>query len=174
MSKGEYTKAIARLSRIRKKRNIKPSFSPDPGTTTQSPANVMADHLQGIYAGHLLSHTPPSPNISPSKSSAIPFTLDPCTFTSDLIIDNLKQLPRRKAPGVDHVQTEMLLPLAPSLVSLLLYFFRLCWQWSYTPLSWRIAQVVPIHKNGTKSEPGNFRPISLTSFFANCSKMFVS
>ncbi|KAG0777487.1 hypothetical protein G6F57_005401 [Rhizopus arrhizus] len=34
----------------------------------------------------------------------------------------------------------MLLPLLPTLVPQLLYLFRVCWQWSYTPLSWRVAQ----------------------------------
>lgn len=61
MSKGEYTKAIARLSRIRKNRTIKPSFSPDP-SITRAPADVMADHFRGIFAGQLLT---PSSNLNP-------------------------------------------------------------------------------------------------------------
>ncbi|KAG0843425.1 hypothetical protein G6F16_000952 [Rhizopus arrhizus] len=59
----------------------------------------------------------------------------------------------------------MLLPLLPTLVPQLLHLFRVCWQWSYTLLSWRVAQVVPIHKKGSKTDLGNFRPISLTSTF---------
>ncbi|CAJ0940143.1 unnamed protein product [Ranitomeya imitator] len=31
------------------------------------------------------------------------------------------------------------------------------------PQDWRIANVVPIFKKGSKSEPGNYRPVSLTS-----------
>ncbi|KAG0735654.1 hypothetical protein G6F62_008530 [Rhizopus arrhizus] len=34
----------------------------------------------------------------------------------------------------------MLLPLLPTLVPQLLHLFRVCWQWSYTTLSWRVAQ----------------------------------
>ncbi|KAG0776452.1 hypothetical protein G6F16_012820 [Rhizopus arrhizus] len=59
----------------------------------------------------------------------------------------------------------MLSPLTDTLTPVLLYLFRLCWQWSYTPLTWRVAQVIPIHKKGSVSDPGNFRPISLTSTF---------
>src|SRR6478735_9216975 len=59
----------------------------------------------------------------------------------------------------------MLLPVTHVLTPFLLHLFTVCWQWSYTPLSWRIAQVVPIHEKGSKSDPGNFRPISLTSIF---------
>uniref|UniRef100_K7F0K2 Reverse transcriptase domain-containing protein n=1 Tax=Pelodiscus sinensis TaxID=13735 RepID=K7F0K2_PELSI len=31
------------------------------------------------------------------------------------------------------------------------------------PLDWRIANIVPIFKKGEKSDPGNYRPVSLTS-----------
>ncbi|KAG1180711.1 hypothetical protein G6F35_016139 [Rhizopus arrhizus] len=118
----------------------------------------MADHLKSIFAGHLLTS-------SPTLTSSPPFDLDLCPFSSDQIYETLKQLPRKKAPGVDRIQTEMLLPLLPTLIPQLLHLFRVCWQWSYTPLSWRVAQVVPIHKKGSKTDPGNFRPISLTSTF---------
>lgn len=53
MANGEYTKSIARLSRIRKNRTLKPSFSPEP-TLDKSPEDLMAEHFQGIYAGQLL------------------------------------------------------------------------------------------------------------------------
>ncbi len=163
MSKGEYTKAIARFSRIRKNRSVKPSFSPDPDIN-RAPADVMADHLQSIYAGQLLT-SPSNLGSSSPITSGLPFNLNLCPFSSEQIHETLKQLPRKKAPGVDHIQTGMLLPLIHTLVPQLLHLFSTCWQWSYTPLSWRVAQVVPIHKKGSKSDPGNFRPISLTSIF---------
>lgn len=162
MAKGDYSKAIARFSRIRKNRSVKPSFSPDPNIN-RAPADAMADHLKDIFAGQLL----PSSSMGPTLHSRTgpPYDLDSCPFSSDQIHETLKRLPRKKAPGIDHLQTEMLLPLATSLAPQLLHLFRVCWQWSFTPLSWRVAQVVPIHKKGSKTDPGNFRPISLTSIF---------
>ncbi|KAG1060434.1 hypothetical protein G6F41_012863 [Rhizopus arrhizus] len=59
----------------------------------------------------------------------------------------------------------MLAPLQPALAPILLFLFQLCWTWSYTPADWRLAQVVPIYKKGDPTEPGNHRPISLTSVF---------
>ncbi|KAG0971598.1 hypothetical protein G6F28_014258 [Rhizopus arrhizus] len=75
----------------------------------------------------------------------------------------MRRLPLRKAPGPDHLRTEMLLPIKSVLAPLLSLLFCICYQWSYTPSLWRQAQVVPIHKKGDPTSPGNYRPISLTS-----------
>ncbi|KAG0805868.1 hypothetical protein G6F19_014020 [Rhizopus arrhizus] len=75
----------------------------------------------------------------------------------------MRRLPLRKAPGPDHLRTEMLLPIKSVLAPLLSLLFSICYQWSYTPSLWRQAQVVPIHKKGDPTSPGNYRPISLTS-----------
>ena len=50
--------------------------------------------------------------------------------------------------------------LISPVVSLL---FKICYQWCYTPRLWRQAQVFPIYKKGDPADPGNYRPISLTS-----------
>ncbi|KAG1435866.1 hypothetical protein G6F56_013799 [Rhizopus delemar] len=57
----------------------------------------------------------------------------------------------------------MLLPIADTLVPVLTLLFRLCWIWSSVPSAWCTAQVVPIYKKGDPLDPGNYRPISLTS-----------
>lgn len=159
MAMGDYTKAIAKFSKIRKHRKIKTTFSTSEGP--QNSADVMAQHLEQIFAGNLL----PSHN-STITTLAHPFDdTNTCPIDIDGINTAIKELLRSKAHGVDHLTVEMLQPLAEALTPVLLYIFRLCWQWSYTHLSWRVTQVIPIHKKGSVSDPGNFRPISLTSIF---------
>lgn len=161
MNQGEYVKAISRICRIRKNRNVKQSFSPEPDSSNRSATEAMADHLKGIFDGKLLTNS----SSGTSHFNSSPFDKNSCPLNASEIIEASKDLPRKRAPGVDHIQAEMLLPIMDILTPYLLHLFTICWQWSYTPLSWRVAQVVPIHKKGSKSDPGNFRPISLTSIF---------
>lgn len=160
LEQGDYTKTIAKFSRIRKNRKIKATFSTTEGP--QHSADVMAQHLQQIFAGDLLPNRSRS---HPHTYTTQPFDLHSCPITIDSIKQAISELPRGKAPGVDHITLEMLLPITDTLTPILLYTFKLCWQWSYTPPSWRVAQVLPIHKKGSISGPANFRPISLTSTF---------
>ncbi|KAG1510472.1 hypothetical protein G6F53_006656 [Rhizopus delemar] len=164
MAQGEYSKAIAKFSRIRKNRTIKPTFSTFEGP--QHAADTMAQHLERIFAGDLLrnsTHTTTSTDAAPVVPEL--FDVASCSITIDDVNEAIKSLPRKKAPGVDHLTIEMLAPLTEILTPILVYLFQLCWRWSYTPLSWRVAQVIPIHKKGQITDPGNFRPISLTSIF---------
>lgn len=82
-------------------------------------------------------------------------------------------LPRRKAPGIDHLRDEMLIPIKGQLSHILSLFFELCWSWSTVPSFWRHAQVFPIHKKGDPNDPANFRPISLTSILRKLLEMVI-
>ncbi|KAG1494654.1 hypothetical protein G6F54_007726 [Rhizopus delemar] len=160
MEHGEYTKAIARLCKIRKNRNLKPSFSTIEGP--EQAADVMASHLQTIYSGRLLQGVEED---HLSFYNSPPFSQETCPILLNDVKDALRQLPPKKAPGPDHIRQEMLTPLQPTLAPILLFLFQLCWTWSYTPAEWRLAQIIPIYKKGDPTEPGNHRPISLTSVF---------
>ncbi|KAG0986586.1 hypothetical protein G6F28_010218 [Rhizopus arrhizus] len=171
MAQGEYTKAIAKFSKIRKNRKIKATF-----TTTEGPqhsADTMAHHLQLIYAGNFLPAR--APRDVPSQLDPQPFDITNCPFDIDTINTAIKELPQHKAPGVDYFTIEMLSRITDIMTRILLYIFRLCWQWSYTPLPWRVAQVIPIQKRSSfPSCPpldiaqGGFRPARSTLDQALC------
>jgi hypothetical protein len=121
----------------------------------------MKDTLAKVFDGHLLHSLSPSPPEVPSGPyhSPLPFTV---FHIRDMIVNHLS---RNKAPGADHIRTEMLLPISKRVSSLLHTFFYICWKWGSTPSAWRLAQVCPIFKKGDPSDPSNYRPISLTSVF---------
>ncbi|KAG0786380.1 hypothetical protein G6F22_006146 [Rhizopus arrhizus] len=158
MASGDYTKAISRLSRIRKNRTMKPTFSTPEGP--QHAANVMASHLESTFSGDLLREV----QYYEIETPVLPSELD-CPIIMEDISRAISTLPVKKAPGVDHLRIEMLQPIRHLLAPILLRLFQMCWAWSYVPQTWRIAQVVPIYKKGSPSNPGNYRPISLTTVF---------
>uniref|UniRef100_A0A8B9ICY2 Reverse transcriptase domain-containing protein n=1 Tax=Anser brachyrhynchus TaxID=132585 RepID=A0A8B9ICY2_9AVES len=41
--------------------------------------------------------------------------------------------------------------------------FQLSWESGEVPVHWKLASVVPIFKKGKEEDPGNYRPVSLTS-----------
>jgi len=55
------------------------------------------------------------------------------------------------------------------LCDMLACLFSASFDQSTVPLDWKVARVRPIHKAGNKTDPSNYRPISLTS---QCSKLF--
>ncbi|KAG1146994.1 hypothetical protein G6F37_011858 [Rhizopus arrhizus] len=162
MSQGDYTKAITKFSPSRKNRTVKSTFSTTDGP--QHAADTMTHHLEKIFSGELLPnrtdpHTSTQSSSSPDDTTTPPFDVNTCPIDLDSINEAIKQLPRRKVPSVDHFTIEMLSPLTDTFTPVLLYIFRLCWQWAYTPLSWRVAQVISIHKKDAASDPANFPPL---------------
>ena len=165
LARGELRRAMSKVKVIRNRRRQQTGFTHPDGPVAG--ANAMRDHLASVYSGDGLPSTRPAA-LGPIDSH-VPFDLGDGavpgvpSFDADSVVETLRRLPLRKAPGPDHLRTEMLLPIKNLLAPLLSLLFDICFQWSYTPSLWRQAQVVPIHKKGDPTSPGNYRPISLTS-----------
>ena len=167
LSNGNFAETTDIIKRIRRNRVTTPRYSHVDGPVAA--ALSMSQHLQTVFSGSTLpairqpvppKPTGPHPFVFPGDTEAE----HECPINEDNVKYFLTQrLARRKAPGVDHLRTEMLLPISKSLVPVVSLLFRLCWKWSVVPRSWCTAQVVPIYKKGNPLNPGNFRPISLTS-----------
>ncbi|CAM4321167.1 unnamed protein product [Caretta caretta] len=75
----------------------------------------------------------------------------------------LKQLNGTKSGGSDNLHPRILKELAHEIPSPLARIFNESVNSGVVPYDWRIANIVPIFKKGKKSDPGNYRPVSLTS-----------
>ena len=79
-------------------------------------------------------------------------------------IQNLLQnLDPNKAQGPDNIHGKILKNCSKSLATPLAYLFNLSYTTGHIPSDWKLANVVPVHKKGSKTEVSNYRPISLTS-----------
>uniref|UniRef100_A0A452HYE6 Reverse transcriptase domain-containing protein n=1 Tax=Gopherus agassizii TaxID=38772 RepID=A0A452HYE6_9SAUR len=75
----------------------------------------------------------------------------------------LEQLNGTKSEGPDNLHPRILKELAHEIASPLARIFNESVNSGVVPYDWRIANVVPIFKKGRKSDPSNYRPVSLTS-----------
>ena len=78
--------------------------------------------------------------------------------------EKLSKIKPNKASGIDNFNSSMLGEVASSIASPLCEIFNGGIEMGEVPLDWKKANVTPIYKNkGTKSQPCNYRPVSLTS-----------
>ena len=74
-------------------------------------------------------------------------------FTQSKIVDVLKQLKNSSSPGPDRINQRILKEAAEEISFLLLLLFIKSMQTSKVPADWKIANVSPIFKKGSKFDP---------------------
>ncbi|KAK4810736.1 hypothetical protein QYF61_007710 [Mycteria americana] len=81
----------------------------------------------------------------------------------EMVSDLLHHLDTHKSMGPDEIHPRVLKELAEELTKPLSIIYQQSWLTGEVPADWRLANVTPIFKKGWKEDPGNYRPVSLTS-----------
>jgi hypothetical protein len=92
-------------------------------------------------------------------------------FTAEAVKKKLDALKPNKAPGPDMIHPRILKEFSAELAPGLARLFEKSLQNGVVPNDWKAANVVPLHKGGSKKLAMNYRPVSLTSVVC---KMFES
>ncbi|KAK4813675.1 hypothetical protein QYF61_019568 [Mycteria americana] len=80
-----------------------------------------------------------------------------------MVSDLLHHLDTHTSMGPDEIHPRVLKELADVLTKPLSIIYQQSWLTGEVPADWRLANVTPIFKKGRKEDPGNYRPVSLTS-----------
>ena len=85
-------------------------------------------------------------------------------ITEELILRHVGKLKDNKVAGTDELSSSFIKRLAGSLALPLMMLFRKSMETGEVPEQWREANVAAIFKKkSSRCEPGNYRPVSLTS-----------
>ena len=94
--------------------------------------------------------------IARAESLNVPITLEE-------VRNSVRRLQRGKAEGSDGISAELLKEGGVGMVSSLHYLCSLVFTASEVPMDWLRGVVVPVHKDGDRRAPLNYRPITLLS-----------
>ena len=76
-------------------------------------------------------------------------------------MNEINKLKNKKSVGIDGISVQILKSCADILIQTITYIINKSIKEGKVPSSWKIAKVIPLHKKGDKSNPDNYRPISL-------------
>lgn len=79
------------------------------------------------------------------------------------IVNVIANLKLSSSSGIDNINSKFLKNTTTYSSVILTKLFRQSLELGILPDDWRVGRVIPVHKGGVKSSPGNYRPISLTS-----------
>jgi len=78
----------------------------------------------------------------------------------------LKGLDKKKASGMDGISPSIVCQVADSIVDPLVHISNLSFEQGVFPSKLKISKVIPLYKKSERSDPSNYRPISLLSIFS--------
>jgi Reverse transcriptase (RNA-dependent DNA polymerase) len=120
----------------------------------------VAEALNGFFASVFTREDLSS---LPTKNSETQARLNNVGITESKIIRKIKDLRADSAPGPDGLHPRLLKETANEIARPLRLIFTRSLDSNDIPSDWKRAVVTPIYKSGTRTDPGNYRPVSLTS-----------
>lgn len=130
-------------------------------TDPASKANVLGEYFSSVFTQEDTTDIPvlegnPLPDIPPIE------------IHSDGVTQLLHNLKPHKAAGPDNLPSYFLKEVAKEISPALSMIFQASLNQGALPDIWKSALVVPVYKKGSKRDPANYRPVSLTCI---CSKI---
>jgi hypothetical protein len=127
-------------------------------SSDQEKAEALSKQFVSVFTIEPENDVIPEPN-----PQIFDMELDSITISEEDVTKQLKQLNPNKSMGPDGLHPRVLREASGALSKPLTYIFNKSLEISTLPTEWKNATVTAIFKKGDRQDPGNYRPISLTS-----------
>jgi len=137
---------------------VKPD-SAEPTSTDEEAAEVLSESFKDVFT--VEKDDPAGLPVFNKLSTHNPVI--PVFFDSLTIRNKLNKLQCDKSAGPDGLHPMILNRCADAIAQPLASIFNKSFDTGVVPLDWKAANISPIFKKGSRMDPGNYRPVSLTS-----------
>ena len=120
-------------------------------------ATIMNEYFASVFTR--IVDEPPAPRERVDGSEE----MTEINITTDNVMAAINKLKEFSAAGPDEIPPKVIKELKEELVKPLTFLFQKSIETGKIPDDWREANVTPLFKKGKKSDPGNYRPVSLTN-----------
>ena len=138
-------------------------------TNDKDKAETLNEFFSSVFTNENKNNIP---NLAPGEYSNGAF-LSEIIVTPKAVEKKLHELNPDKAQGPDKIPPKVLKELSKELAVPLSCLFNLSLQTGQLPSDWKKAEVTAIFKKGSKLEPGNYRPVSLTCVICKVMESFI-
>ena len=139
-----------------------PSIMKPDGSSTKDDMEA-ADTFNAYYSSVFIKEDLTSLPKVKNKSAC---SLSSVAFSEEDVRKALKSLPENSSPGPDNISYPLLKNGGENMIYACARLFELLFTSHAIPREWKMSVVIPVYKGkGSKNNPQNYRPISLTSVF---------
>lgn len=129
-------------------------------------ANLLQKQFSSVYTIEPLTNIP-------SFEMRTQMKVNKVEIIARTVNEKLKALNTNKSCGPDEIHPKLLFELSDIISEPLAILLNLSIRSGKIPSEWKLANVVPVYKKGSKSLPGNYRPISLTCVLCRVMESFL-
>ena len=119
-------------------------------------SETLAKYFNSVYLPHSDEEMPEMHEMTDMQIGTI-------KVTQEMVKEKLLKLNINKSCGPDGIHPHVLQRTANAMCTPLAAIFQLSLDRNECPEDWKVANVTPIHKKGDRTDPSNYRPVSLTS-----------
>ena len=127
----------------------------------QQGADLLNNYFSSVFTKENTENVPqPDQKFKGNENEKNLINLD---ITEHDVLQKLAKLKVDKSPGVDGIHPKLLFELRHELAKPIAELFIKSFSQGDVPRDWRDASITALFKKGNRSDPGNYRPVSLTN-----------